>query len=102
MLSDLGPGTSISHIIEIPVLDLEFTLMDLLRILSEEELSLIGSPLESIFPYLGIVSRPIHCSIYSHDLLSSAVKLRTVETPLKAVFGSETSTKMSVIRQTCV
>lgn len=29
--------------------------------------------LESIFPHLGMVPRPNHCSIYIRDLLSSAV-----------------------------
>lgn len=58
--------------IEIPGKGLEFTLIDLQSVLSEE-LPVISSHLESVFPHLGIVPRPKHCSIYSHDLLFHAV-----------------------------
>lgn len=68
MINNLG-----SSMIEIPGQELEFTLIDLLRVLSGEELSLIASHLESIFPHLGIVPRPNNCSIYIDDLLFNAV-----------------------------
>lgn len=97
MVNNLRTDSSIFHMAETPGKELEFILIDLLSILSGEELSLIGSHLEFIFPHLGVVPRPNHCSIYIHDLFSSAV---SVDISLKeVVFGSETSTKMSVIRQ---
>lgn len=36
MIDNLGPSNSILHMIEIPGQELEFTLIDLLRVLSEE------------------------------------------------------------------
>lgn len=73
MVDNLVPVNSIFHMVEIPGKKVEFTLMDLLSVLSEKKLSLIGSHLESIFPHLGVVPGPNHCSIYIHDLLSGAV-----------------------------
>ena len=71
MINNVQPSNRISYMTEIPGQELEFTLIDLLRVLSE--LSLTGSHLDSVFPHLGIAPRSNHCSIYTHDLLFGAV-----------------------------
>ena len=79
--------------------ELEFALIDLLGVLSEE-LSLLGRHLEPISPHLGVVPRLNHCSIYIHDLFFNVLyHLSTIEAFLKeVVFGSEIPIKINVIR----
>ena len=58
VINGLRLGNIVFHMIDILKQELEFALIDLLRVLSEE-LSLLGRHLEPIFPHLGVVSRII-------------------------------------------
>lgn len=100
IVNNLGLDNSIFHMVEIPGKKVEFALTDLLSVLSGKKLSLIGSHLESIFPHLGVVHRPNHCSIYIHDLLSNAVSAEHCRDILKrSSIWVRKSTKMNIIRQ---